>query len=112
MLYAGIIAVVVIIVIAAAAVAYLYMDDQARQNKNREALKQAFSDQLNATGEVYAKVTEYQAAPDKNYVEDFRVWIDGYLQRADNYTLAEAGSRPPGQSIKPCLAAMILNMPT
>jgi type II secretory pathway pseudopilin PulG len=88
MLYAGIIAVVVIIVIAAAAAAYLYMDDQARQNKNREALKQAFSDQLNATGEVYAKVTEYQAAPDKNYVEDFRVWIDGYSQRVGDYSHA------------------------
>lgn len=86
MLYIGIIAVVAVVVIVAAALTYLYLDDQDRQNKNRERLKQVFSDQLNATNESYAKVTAYPAAPNKNYVEDFRAWIDGYRQRVVSYS--------------------------
>ncbi|OPY30682.1 MAG: hypothetical protein A4E28_00179 [Methanocella sp. PtaU1.Bin125] len=86
MLYIGIIAVIAIAIIVGAVLTYLYFDDQDRQNKNRERLKQAFSDQLNATNASYAYVMAYPAAPNKNYVEDFRAWIDGYRQRVADYS--------------------------
>ena len=104
LLYAGIIAVIVIVIVSAVLV-YFYMDDQDRQKKNRESLKQAFSDQYNATNESYTKVTGYTAVPNKNYVDDFRAWIDGYSQRTGDYSKAVERLVSNGTAYKKTIAA-------
>ncbi len=104
-LYAGIIVVFIVIVIVAAVATYFYMDGQDRQNKNRESLRQTFSDQHNATDEAYAKITAYPAVTNKNYVEDFRVWIDGYSQRAGNYSQAVDMLLSDGMAYKKTIAS-------
>jgi nitric oxide reductase large subunit len=87
LLYIGIIAVVVLLVIVAVA-GYLYLQDQDKQNSLREGLRQTFGDQHNETDRQYALITGYPAAGNKNYVDDYRKWIDGYRQLADNFSLA------------------------
>lgn len=90
MLLAGIIVVFVIIVIAAVA-GYLYLQDQDnKQNQHLQDLRQAFTDQLNETARQYSLIASYPAITDKNYLDDYRHWIDGYEQLAGNYTQAVA----------------------
>jgi hypothetical protein len=87
LLYIGIIAVAVLLVIVAVA-GYLYLQDQDKQNSLREDLKQTFVDQQNETERCYTLITGYPPMGNKNYVDDYRKWIDGYRQLADNFSLA------------------------
>jgi type II secretory pathway pseudopilin PulG len=98
------IAVAAILVVLAVVLGYLYIDDQNRQNQKREELKQAFSDQRNETERQYALVGAYPAAGNKNYVDDYQKWIDGYRKLADNYSLAVTTLAADGAAYKLMLA--------
>jgi type II secretory pathway pseudopilin PulG len=106
-IYLGIIVLVAIVIIIIAGITgYFYLDNQDKQAKqHRDSLSQAFGDQLNATDDLYASITGYQAAPNKNYVDDFRTWIDGYRQRVDNYTLAAGQLVAAGADYKTALSS-------
>jgi type II secretory pathway pseudopilin PulG len=98
------IAVAVILIILAAGLGYLYLDGQNKQNQKREELKQAFSDQRNETERQYTLIGAYPAAGNKNYVDDFQKWVDGYRKLADNYSLAVSTLLTEGGEYKLLLA--------
>ena len=104
LLFVGI-AIAAILVILAASLGYLYLDDQNRQNQKREDLKQTFGDQRYETDRQYALFGAYPAAGNKNYVDDFQKWIDGYRKLADNYSLAVATLATDGAAYQLMLAS-------
>lgn len=102
-LYIGIIALAVLLVIVAVA-GYLYLQDQDKQNSLREELKQTFGDQHNETDRQYALISGYPAAGNKNYVDDYLKWINGYRQLADNFSLAATELAADGAAYQAKLA--------
>lgn len=76
----------IVIVLAAAVGGYLYYQDLQRKSDQKAFLKQAFSDQINNTSASYAKISLYPEAPNRDYIDSFREWIDGYEGMEDNYS--------------------------
>jgi len=76
-----------VLILIVAAVGYMYLDDQ---NQKREKLKQTFSDQKDETDRMYTLISSYKVVDNKNDLDDFRSWIDGYRTLADNYSQAVA----------------------
>jgi flagellar basal body-associated protein FliL len=83
-----VIAIVAVVIIAAAVVGYLYMDDQNKKSHQREALKQAFSDRQNETARLADQIGNYPKIGNKNLVDEYQKWVDGYRKLADNYSQA------------------------
>jgi hypothetical protein len=102
-LYIGIIAVAVLLVIVAVA-GFVYLQDQDKQNRLREDLKQTFVDQHNETDRQYALISGYPAAGNKNYVDDYQKWVGGYRQLADNFSLAVTALAADGAAYQVRLA--------
>jgi hypothetical protein len=93
----------IVIVIGAIGGGYLYYQEARKKGDLKESLRQTFSDQNNNTTALYAMVTGYQQPPNKNFVEEFRAWIDGYQDAVSDYALGVDGLNLAGVKYKAAL---------